>query len=157
MLNYRFERAEIGDVEELVPLFDEYRCYYGQASDPEAAREFLTARLQNEESVIFMAAAGEGADKRTYGLAQLYPSFSSITVQPVWILNDLFVTEEQRGQGLGSLLLEGVRGFAQGTGAKGLTLSTMTDNTGAQRLYEAHGYTRDESFYTYNLYFSSNS
>ncbi|KHL94910.1 hypothetical protein QW71_15380 [Paenibacillus sp. IHB B 3415] len=153
MLNFRFERAGLEDVEELAPLFDEYRSYYGQASDLEAAREFLKARLSNEESVIFIAAAGEGADKRTYGMAQLYPSFSSITVQPVWILNDLFVTAEQRGHGLGSLLLEGVRGFAQGTGAKGLTLSTMTHNTGAQRLYEAQGYIRDESFFTYHLYF----
>ena len=153
MLNYRFEKADLADVEALAPLFDEYRSYYGQVSDLEAAREFLKARLLNEESVIFMAAAGDGADKRICGLAQLYPTFSSITVQPVWILNDLFVTKEQRGQGLGSLLLEGVRGFAQGTGAKGLTLTTLTHNTGAQRLYEAEGYVRDESFFTYNLYF----
>ncbi|MEK5467446.1 GNAT family N-acetyltransferase [Paenibacillus sp. FSL R7-0210] len=153
MLNFRFERAGLEDVEELVPLFDEYRSFYGQQPDREAAREFLQARLENGESVVFMAVAGEGEDRRMYGLAQLYPSFSSITVQPVWILNDLFVTKEQRGQGLGSLLLEGVKGFAQGTGAKGLTLSTMMDNTGAQRLYEAHGYERDESFFTYHLYF----
>lgn len=152
-MNFCFERAGLEDVEELAPLFDEYRSFYGQPSDLEAAREFLKARLSNEESVIFMAVAGEGVDKRTYGLAQLYPSFSSITVQRMWILNDLFVTAEQRGQGLGSLLLEGVRGFAQGTGAKGLTLSTMTNNTGAQRLYEAQGYVRDESFFTYYLYF----
>lgn len=39
MLNYRFERAELADVEELAPLFDEYRSFYGQAPDPEAARE----------------------------------------------------------------------------------------------------------------------
>lgn len=152
-MNFCFERAGLEDVEDLAPLFDEYRSFYGQPSDLEAAREFLKARLSNEESVIFMAVAGEGADKRTYGMAQLYPSFSSITVQRMWILNDLFVTAEQRGQGLGSLLLEGVRGFAQGTGAKGLTLSTMTNNTGAKRLYEAQGYVRDESFFTYYLYF----
>lgn len=153
MLNYRFEKAELEDVEELAPLFDEYRSFYGQAPDREAAREFLQARLENGESALFMAVAGEGEDRRIYGIAQLYPSFSSITVQPVWILNDLFVTQAQRGQGLGSLLLEGVKGFAQGTGAKGLTLSTMMDNTGAQRLYETHGYVRDESFYNYYLYF----
>lgn len=155
-MNYRLERAGLDDVEELAPLFDEYRSYYGQASNLEAARAFLQARLHNEESVIFAAAAGEGADKRIYGLAQLYPTFSSITIQPEWILNDLFVTEEQRGRGLGTLLLEGVRGFAQGTGAKGLTLTTLTQNTGAQRLYEAQGYIRDETFFTYHLYFNSN-
>ncbi|MEK3902848.1 GNAT family N-acetyltransferase [Paenibacillus sp. FSL R7-0179] len=153
MLNFRFERAGLEDVGELAPVFDEIGSFYGQAADLEAAREFLTARLQQEESVVFMAVAGEGEDRQVHGLAQLYPSFSSITVQPIWILNDLYVTQEQRGQGLGSLLLEGVKGYAQGTGAKGLTLSTMVDNTGAQRLYEAHGYVRDESFYNYYLYF----
>jgi GNAT superfamily N-acetyltransferase len=153
MLNCRVERADAGDVERITPLFDEYRGYYGQESDPEAARQFLEARLLNEESVILMAVTGEGAAKMTYGLAQLYPSFSSLTIQPVWILNDLFVTAGQRGQGIGPQLLEGVRRFAQGTGAKGLTLTTMTHNTGAQRLYEARGYLRDETFFTYNLYF----
>lgn len=74
MLNYRVERAGTGDVERITPLFDEYRSYYGQDSDPEAARQFLEARLLNGESVILMAVAGEGAGKMTYGLAQLYPS-----------------------------------------------------------------------------------
>ncbi|MNN72586.1 aminoalkylphosphonic acid N-acetyltransferase [compost metagenome] len=101
-----------------------------------------------------MAVTGEGSSRQVAGLAQLYPSFSSLTMQRLWVLNDLFVTEQLRGQGLGTMLLAGVREFARNTGSKGLTLTTMTDNTSAQRLYEAQGYVRDHEFYTYDLFFS---
>lgn len=141
------------DLELIIPLFDEYRVFYGQVSDPEGAHAFLTERLKLDESVIFMAVEGEGISKRASGLTQLYPSFSSVTMQRLWILNDLFVSATQRGLGLGSLLLEGARDFAVSTGTKGLTLTTMTDNFVAQRLYERQGYIKDDEFYTYNLFF----
>ncbi|WP_379155252.1 GNAT family N-acetyltransferase [Paenibacillus sp. sgz5001063] len=153
MENYHLEQAGTPDLELIAPLFDDYRVYYGQPTDLEGARRFLEARLANGESVLFMASAGQGASKKAAGFAQLYPSFSSVTMQRVWILNDLFVTAEQRGNGLGSMLLKAVENFARSTGAKGLELSTMTQNTGAQRLYEAHGYIRDDEFITYHLFF----
>lgn len=48
-------RATLSDVDTLVPLFDDYRQFYEQDSDLEAARVFLTERLQQEQSVIFLA------------------------------------------------------------------------------------------------------
>ncbi|MRN51890.1 GNAT family N-acetyltransferase [Paenibacillus monticola] len=153
MQNYRIERASMEDMELLIPLFDEYRMFYGQVSDPTGARDFLTERLKLDESVIFMAVVGEGINKRAGGLTQLYPSFSSVTMQRLWILNDLFVSAAQRGFGLGSMLLTSARAFAVSTGTKGLSLTTMTDNMVAQRLYERQGYLKDDEFYTYNLFF----
>ena len=153
MLNYRIDRAVLDDVELLIPLFDEYRVFYGGASDREGARAFLSERLKLEESVIFIAVEGEGDQKRTGGFTQLYPSFSSVTMQRLWILNDLFVTAELRGHKLGSMLLGCARDFAISTNTKGLSLTTMTENVGAQRLYEAQGYMKDDEFYTYNLFF----
>ncbi|WP_209444115.1 GNAT family N-acetyltransferase [Paenibacillus ihuae] len=100
-----------------------------------------------------MAVTGEGSSRHAGGLAQLYPLFSSLTLQRLWVLNDLFVAGQLRGRGLGTMLLEGVRDFALNTGTKGLTLTTMTDNISAQRLYEAQGYVRDHDFYTYDLFF----
>ena len=38
------ERAALDDVEALVPLFDGYRQFYQQPSDPAAARSFLSDR-----------------------------------------------------------------------------------------------------------------
>ncbi|WP_091069734.1 N-acetyltransferase [Paenibacillus sp. NFR01] len=150
---YRLERVELQDAERVAPLFDQYRVYYGQQSDVRAALDFVRARLEAEESVIFAAVTGEGAEREYGGFTQLYPSFSSVTVQRLWILNDLFVAADVRGQGIGPMLLEGAEAFAAATGTKGLTLTTMTDNFTAQRLYEAKGYVRDDEFYTYNLFF----
>jgi GNAT superfamily N-acetyltransferase len=153
MQQYRIERLGLEDVELLVPLFDEYRIFYGAASDQEGARIFLSDRLKLDESVIFIAVEGEGNTKRAVGYTQLYPSFSSVSMQRLLILNDLFVTAELRAHGLGSMLLESARDYAIRTNTKGLSLTTMTGNVGAQRLYEAQGYIRDDEFYTYNLFF----
>jgi len=153
MGRFEIERAGLDSIGLLVPLFDEYRVFYGQHSGKQAAREFLGERLRLDESVVFLAVEGAGEEKRAAGFAQLYPSFSSLSMQRLWILNDLFVNSLLRGQGIGSQLLAAAREYAASTGTKGLSLTTMTTNTGAQRLYTASGYVRDDEFYTYNLYF----
>ncbi|MBT2289828.1 GNAT family N-acetyltransferase [Paenibacillus albidus] len=154
MNGYRIERAGLEDLELLIPLFDGYRVFYGQDSDPGGARFFLTERLELDEAVIFIAVEGEGADRRVWGFTQLYPSFSSVSMQRLWILNDLFVDAGRRGAGLGSMLLSAAREWARSTGTKGLTLTTMTDNTAARRLYEAMGFIKDEEMVIYDLFFA---
>ncbi|WP_410513919.1 GNAT family N-acetyltransferase [Paenibacillus sp. BR2-3] len=155
MQNYVIERGSLENMELLVPLFDQYRVFYGQSSNPESARSFLRERLSRDESVVYLAVEGEGEAKRAAGFTQLYPSFSSVSMQRLWILNDLFVASPFRGKGIGSMLLETARDYAVTTGTKGLSLTTMKDNTTAQRLYEASGYVKDEEFYSYNLYFKN--
>lgn len=80
------------------------------------------------------------------GLHSALSLFSSVSMERLWILNDLYVTAELRGHGLGSKLLESARAHALATNTKGLSMTTMTANVGAQRLYEAHGYIRDDVF-----------
>ncbi|WP_102127378.1 GNAT family N-acetyltransferase [Deinococcus planocerae] len=140
-------RADASHLDALVPLFDGYRQFYGQASDPEGARAFLAERLDRGESVIFLALDG-GAP---LGFTQLYPSFTSVGMRRLWILNDLFVAPQGRKRGVGRALLERARQHGLETGAVRLTLSTATNNVSAQTLYEAQGWRRDEDFYTYNL------
>jgi GNAT superfamily N-acetyltransferase len=50
-------------------------------------------------------------------------------------------------------LLERAERWAAETGAKGLTLSTQLTNLGAQRLYEACGWTKDDEFLHYHRFF----
>lgn len=71
MADVRAVRAELDDLEALVPLFDAYRQFYAQRSDPQGARTFLAGRLKRGESVIFLAVT-EGT---VVGFTQLYPSF----------------------------------------------------------------------------------
>jgi len=139
-------RASLDHLEQLVPLFDGYRQFYKQPSDPEQCRRFLRERLDNDESVIFLALL----DGQPAGLTQLYPSFSSVSLRRLWILNDLFVAPAARGRGVGAALLTRARDWAEETRAKGLVLETAIDNP-AQHLYESMGWRRDEGALHYAL------
>ncbi|HEX9068702.1 MAG TPA: GNAT family N-acetyltransferase [Ktedonobacterales bacterium] len=135
------------DLDTLAPLFDGYRQFYRQPTDLAAARDFLRERLTRGESVIFLAWRGGNAA----GFTQLYPTFSSVSMKRLWILNDLFVVADARRAGVAQALLERARRHAVETGAKGLTLQTARDNIPAQALYESLGWTREQMFYAYNL------
>jgi uncharacterized damage-inducible protein DinB/GNAT superfamily N-acetyltransferase len=107
--------ADTGLVAVAAELFDAYRQFYGQPSDLAGATEFLAARLAARESVVLLAV--EGMPAVGVGLAQVYPSFSSVRMRPIWILNDLFVAPADRRRGIGSLLLDAVAMRARAAGA----------------------------------------
>lgn len=150
MVDIRIVRAERKDLDDLVPLFDGYRQFYGQRSDLAAARAFLRERIERDESVIYLAYTEPG---EAAGFTQLYPSFSSVSLKPLWILNDLYVRSDVRRGGVGRALLERARQHAIETAAKGLVLSTGVTNKAAQTLYESCGWQREDEFFQYHLFF----
>jgi len=141
------ERCDLGDLQDIVPLFDEYRQFYGQASNPEDCEKFLSAHLENGTSTLFVARQG-GAP---CGMAQLFGSYSSVRLRRIWILNDLFVASRARGLGVGTALLERVKQFGEQTGAARIELSTAIDNVAAQRVYEHFGFVKNTVFQNYSL------
>ncbi|WP_304640713.1 GNAT family N-acetyltransferase [Pseudomonas sp.] len=146
MLSIR--EAGLPDLDKVAELFDQYRCFYEQSSDLALAKRFIGDRMANNESVILVA-EGEGGELA--GFTQLYPSFSSISAAPSYILNDLYVAVAYRRQGLGRALLEGASKLASSKGAVALELSTAEDNRNAQALYESLGWVRDQQFRHYEL------
>lgn len=142
-------RASLDHLDQIVPLFDGYRQFYKQQPNLEAARHFIHNRLVRHESVIFLALL----DELAVGFTQLYPSFSSVSMKRLWVLNDLFVAPAGRRRGIGEALLERARQFAVDDGAKGLMLETAVTNTNAQRLYERMGWERESEYYVYTLTF----
>lgn len=148
MSTIQIRQAVLSDLDALSVLFDGYRRFYGRDGDVAAAKTFLTQRIDRGESVMFIA--HDGADP--VGFAQLYPSFSSVSLGRIYILNDLFVSEAGRRKGVGAGLLGAAADFAKAVGAIRLALSTAHDNTKAQALYEAQGWQRDDDFfYVYPL------
>lgn len=140
-------RATLDHVDQITPLFDGYRQFYKQPSDLAGERQFLYDRLQNNESVVFLALL----DDQAVGFTQLYPLFSSTLLRRMWLLNDLFVAPAGRKQGVGEGLLERARQFGIETGAQRLMLKTNVTNTTAQKLYERTGWVRETDFYVYNF------
>ena len=141
-------KASLADLEDLVPLFDAYRQFYKQAPDVEGGRRFLAERLQNEESVVFMAFEGDSA----VGFTQLYPIFSSVGMGRSWLLNDLYVDATARKKGVGHQLLEAAKQWGRETDSRWLMLETAVDNYAAQALYEKNGWHKvDGVFYSVSL------
>ena len=138
------QQATINDLDIITPLFNAYRMFYQQTSDLNVARNFLSERLNKQESVIFLAT---NEDMKGLGFVQLYPSFSSVSAKRLWILNDLFVAEPARRSGVARQLMQRARDFAITTKAKGLFLETAHDNFQGQSLYESLGYQRNSEFY----------
>ena len=68
-----------------------------------------------------------------------------------YLLNDLFVAESARRQGVAAALLKAAAELARTWGAASLSLSTALDNAPAQALYESLGWQRDRQFCEYNL------
>ena len=160
-------QAVLADLEPAAVLFDAYRRFQGRAADLPAARDFLRERFEHGQSVVFLAhgaahggggpQAGEAPregrpEGEPLGFAQLYPSFSSVALARVFILNDLFVAEAGRRKGVASALLAAVEAHAWAHGACRVTLNVAHGNLEGQALYRARGWTQDAQFHMFHRF-----
>ncbi|MET9320883.1 GNAT family N-acetyltransferase [Streptomyces sp. NPDC003038] len=130
------------DLETAAALFRGYLDFYGVAvEDADRPRAFLAERIANGESLVLLADVPEAG---TVGFAQVYRTFSSLSMRPAWILNDLYVAPSGRRTGAGRALLREVLRLAREAGVAGVQLETAYDNHVAQGLYEAEGFVREE-------------
>ncbi|GGG47111.1 N-acetyltransferase [Croceivirga lutea] len=142
-------KASIESIDKIVPLFDAYRVFYEQDSNLESCRNFITNRLRQNESVIFLAEI----NKEVVGFCQLYTTFSSVSLEPFYILNDLYVAKAHRNKGVAHSLLQAAKELCIAKNYKGLALETALNNP-AQKLYEKLEWKKDLE---YLHYFWSNS
>jgi GNAT superfamily N-acetyltransferase len=126
----------------LLPLIAAYQRFYeaGQI-DEERNRAFFSRFLAPSEEGMLLA-AWHGDD--LLGYACLYWSFTSIVPAETVLMNDLYVIEEARGQGIGRALIEASAAVARERGAQRLEWVTARDNVTAQRLYDTTGAERSE-------------
>lgn len=120
------------DLSELTKLFNAYRVFYRMDSDSRQTHLFLAERLKLKDSVIFVA---ETSTRQLTGFIQLYPLFSSTRLKRLWLLNDLYVTENQRGKGISKSLIAHAKQQAITSKACGLLLETEKTNNIGNTLY----------------------
>lgn len=125
--------AQPQHLETLAPLFDAYRIFYKQESDIESAKNFLRHLINNQEATIFVVMTEDG---KGMGFTTLYPSYSSVSMAPIFVLNDLFVHPDHRQKHVGELLLNQAASWAKSQGAIRMQLETETSNHSAQNLYK---------------------
>ncbi|MBD1575360.1 GNAT family N-acetyltransferase [Vibrio sp. S11_S32] len=136
-------KASVTELDKVSHLFNLYRQFYGYELDMEHAKNFISQRLKKSDSIIFLALSDTDIP---IGFVQLYPSLSSVVMKRMWYLNDLFVDESGRNQGVARGLLRKVKNHAIGTNAVTVKLATAIDNAAAQNLYESEGYLKVTAF-----------
>lgn len=141
-------RAEPADLDTVAFLFSGYLEFYEKSHPPASVEAFLRERLTRRDSVVFLA-FDESLD-RAVGMAQVYPTFSSLSLARAWVLNDLFVDPGARGSGAGRALLREVCAAAKADGAAHVALETAEDNSRAQALYENEGFAQESGFRHYS-------
>ncbi|MFJ7736164.1 GNAT family N-acetyltransferase [Lysinibacillus sp. NPDC097287] len=129
-------------------LFNAYRQFYGQQTNLKEAERFLTDRLTKKESIVFLAYH----ETVPVGFVQLYPMFSSVAMKKAFILNDLYVVEQARKQGVAQGLIEHCYEYCKQFDARYITLETSINNIQAQRLYEKVGMNVEDEVLHYSKY-----
>jgi GNAT superfamily N-acetyltransferase len=143
-------RATIYDLLPLALLFDQYRVFYRKNSNKNAAEVFLKARIENDESVIFVHLE----NGILTGFVQLYPLYSSTNMKKLWLLNDLYVNDKHRGKGISKKLINAAKDLCKETDAVGLMLETEKSNIIGNQLYPNVDFLKDED---HNYYFWNNN
>lgn len=145
----RVRAFEPADLDAVSRLFDAYRQFNGQPADELIGRAFLRRRLDRGESILFVA---EADDRAIAGFTQLFPTFSSVSLARVFIVNDLYVDPAYRRLRIGSALLQAAAQYARDAGSSRLSASTRIDNVPTQILNERNGFVRDQSYFVYHMH-----
>jgi GNAT superfamily N-acetyltransferase len=145
----QIQRAQNTHLNELAQLFDAYRVFYKKESNLDDAKCFLSDRMDKKESIIFVALL----KNEVVGFTQLYPLFSSTNMTPLWLLNDLYVAKQHRGNQISKGLIKAAQEHCKITKANGISLETENNNVPGNALYHKMGFARDQE---HNYYFWEN-
>jgi ribosomal protein S18 acetylase RimI-like enzyme len=147
-MEFEIIKANVNHIKQVGELFDLYRQFYKYVSNINESTDYISERMKNNESIIFIAT---NKQKEAMGFVQLYETFGSLDLGKIIILYDLYVKKDHRKNKIGRQLMLKSHEYAKKINAKRIQLSTATDNFIGQSLYESLGYVKDIDFYTYDF------
>jgi GNAT superfamily N-acetyltransferase len=136
-------RVQTEDALQLANLMNTYIVdfYKKQKPSEDSLHDLIRNLLDQPTSGIQFVAERNG---KLLAFATIYFSFSTLQLKKVAILNDMFVSEEARGQKLGEKLFETCLIFIRENDFAYMTWETAKDNLIAQSLYNKMGGTLSE-------------
>jgi GNAT superfamily N-acetyltransferase len=128
------QQSDFGD---WLPLWDGYNAFYGRSGAtalPRAITDSTWRRFFDATEPVHALVAEHAA--RLVGLAHYLFHRSTIHIEPVCYLQDLFTAEAARGHGVGRALIEEVYRQARLAGAGRVYWQTHETNLIARTLYD---------------------
>lgn len=141
MESSRVQAAEMSDVEELADL-------WVALAESQRAHDSHIRPTENRDRVRELIASTIVADgirvvrePHIVGFV-MYSLDTGSFEQDVrrGVVQNLYVVESRRGEGIGSALLAAAEANLANAGAEVISLEAMADNSGARRFYDVHGY-----------------
>jgi GNAT superfamily N-acetyltransferase len=125
------------DYAQWLPLWQGYNQFYGRSGEtvlPDDVIQCTWARFFDDTEPVYCLVA-EDCD-RLLGLAQYLFHRSTIAIEPICYLQDLFTAPQARGVGIGCKLIEAVYQQALLARASRVYWQTHQTNETAQKLYD---------------------
>ena len=120
-----------------VPLWDGYNAFYGRtgptALDPEISNTTWQRFFDPNEPVFALVAESNG---EILGITHYLFHRSTIRIEQMCYLQDLFTAPEARGRGVGRALIQAVYAHAKASGAKRVYWQTHETNSAGRLLYD---------------------
>ncbi len=131
-------RVAASDLDDLLPLMRAYCDFYSVSPTDDDLVAMSRALIDDpqREGVQLIA---RGSDGRAAGFASVFWTWDTTEGGRIAVMNDLYVTADARGGGVGTSLIEACRAEARERGTHVLAWKTALDNTTAQSVYDRIG------------------
>jgi GNAT superfamily N-acetyltransferase len=141
--DHSIDRVGTADLDELLVLMRAYCDFYEVAPADADLLALVRALIGDPEQGGVQLIARDSAGEAV-GFATIYWTWSTTEACRIGVMNDLFVADRARGQGLAERLIESCREECARRGASRLTWQTAPGNLRAQAVYDRVGATREQ-------------
>ena len=135
--HFQLREAIPEDFDQWLRLWNGYNEFYGRVGVNALPSEITAstwARFFDPNEPMYSLVAAIGGE--LVGFANYLFHRSTTTIAPICYLQDLFTSEEVRGQGVAGALIDHVADHARRKGCSRVYWQTHESNGAAQRLYE---------------------
>ena len=134
--NILISKVAFTDVESWQHLWRQYLIYYKSEDFSSELTDLLWQRIHSSDNPINCFIAKAQNTDELLGFVHFLPQVTTWQKQPECYLEDLFVLDKTRGQGVGQLLIDAVVNYAKEQGWHDVYWQTQFDNKEARGLYD---------------------
>jgi len=131
------------DVSDVIALIREFAAFEDLSDFCEVTEQTLTEAIFGEKAVADGLIARDS--ETPIGYAIFYPNFASFRGQRGLYLEDIYVQDKYRGQGVGEAMIREVARIGASRGFERLDLLVLDWNAPALKFYEKLGAVRDDN------------